>query len=245
MKKILCPIFLLAVVLTASLSCGGDELEPSTNTPQQPQQPIAHDAPYIDESSITCDVTNMIITFKGVPNDGSIRMLFRQRTNGTAEHWMNVSHNTSTNTYYVNLYKLTGGSEYAFYVVAYDFYGVESFRSVERTFTLPKNGPPAAPSMAGIKVYAPTSHVAADGYAEGGCITTAMEYSVDEGETWTPIAVAGSIRDLRPGKVLVRLKETATAEASLAAFFIIPKYVSNTDLDGEGGTSPGFRIPRK
>ncbi|MBR0274535.1 MAG: hypothetical protein IJQ59_10705 [Bacteroidaceae bacterium] len=244
MKKILFPILLLSIALTAVLSCGDDELEPKTNTPQQPQQP-KHDAPYIDESSITCDVANMIITFKGVPNDGSIRILFAQRTNGTGELWMNVSRDNAKQLYYVSLSKLTGGSEYAFYVVAYDYYGVESFRSAERTFTLPKNGPPAAPSLAGIQVFAPTSYVAADGYAEGGCITTAMEYGVDDGETWTPVAVAGSIRDLRPGKVQVRLKETATAEASRTAFFIIPKYQSNTDLDGEDGTSPGLRSPRK
>ena len=68
---------------------------------------------------------------------------------------------------------------------------------------------------------------------------------MDEGATWSPVTEAGAIRQLPSGKILVRLAETPTAEASREAFIVIPKYKSNTDIDGDGGTSQGLRSPRK
>ena len=252
MKKIALLILLSAFTCAFTIGCGGDEPDTTPKSSSSGSQsgggttpPPSPDDPYINESSIECDVPNMIITFQGTPNKGFIEVLFRQLTNGDAERRMNVSRDNTKQLYYVKLTKLTGGSEFAFHVLAYNQYNQEVFRSAERRFTLPKEGSPAAPTLAGIQVFSPTSHVATDGYATGGCLTKAMEYSTDEGESWTPVAEAGAIRNLPPGKVLVRLTETATSEASLPAFFIIPKYKSNTDLDGDGGTSPGLRSPRR
>lgn len=250
MKKFSLYILLAAVACVLTISCGGDEPEstPSTvsgSTSGGGTYDPTLDDPYINESSIECDVSNMIITFQASPNKGSVFVLLRRLTNGTWERREMASQNAAKNLYYVKFSKLLGGSQYAFYVLGLNIRGQEVFRSAERTFTLPKDGAPNAPSILGLQIFAPSSYIATDGYATGLCITTAMEYSVDEGVTWSPVTEAGAIRQLPSGKILVRLAETPTAEASLTASFVVPRYKSNTDLDGEDGTSQGLRCPPK
>ena len=250
MKKLHLPIILAAIACVLAVSCGSDEPDntpkpASGTTPAGTPSSSSADNPYINESSIECDIPNMVITFQASPNKGSVAVFFRRLTNCSWEHQSAVSRYNAKNLYYVKLSQLLGGSQYAFHVLGFDQYGQEIFRSAERTFELPKSAPPAAPILSGLQVFAPSSHTAADGYVTGLCLTTAMEYSVDEGATWSPVTEAGAIRQLPSGKILVRLAETPTAEASREAFIVIPKYKSNTDIDGDGGTSQGLRSPRK
>lgn len=203
--------------------------------------------PTLDESSVACNTSSKVVYFKAVIPDGTkVQVLVRQQTNGNDERTLNVTFQPNNRTYYANLGDLMGGSTYAYYIIGFDSNGAEAFRSKEYTFTLPKNPGPAMPSVQGITAYAPTSLVASDGYIVGDVITTAMEYSIDNGQTWMPVTKAGSIRGLPSGKVLFRIAATATTEASPSAYVTVPVYESNTDLDGDGGTSDGMKVkPRR
>jgi hypothetical protein len=147
MKKIALLILLSAFTCAFTFGCGGDEPDTTPKSSSSGSQSgggttptPSPDDPYINESSIECDVPNMIITFQGTPNKGFIEVLFRQLTNGNAERRMNVSRDNTKQLYYVKLTKLTGGSEYAFHVLAYNQYNQEVFRSAERRFTLYTDG---------------------------------------------------------------------------------------------------------
>ena len=203
--------------------------------------------PTLDESSVACNTSSKVVYFKAVIPDGTkVQVLVRQQTNGNDERTLNVTFQPNNRTYYANLGDLMGGSTYAYYIIGFDSNGAEAFRSKEYTFTLPKNPGPAMPSVQGITAYAPTSLVASDGYIVGDVITTAMEYSIDNGQTWMPVTKTGSIRGLPSGKVLFRIAATATTEASPSAYVTVPVYESNTDLDGDGGTSDGMKVkPRR
>ena len=54
-------------------------------------------------------------------------------------------------------------------------------------------------------------------------ITTAMEYSADNGTTWTDVTSAGSIASLAAGTVQIRVKETADKLASEAVSITVPE----------------------
>ena len=224
-------------------SCGDDVPEPdnSGTTPT----PVNIVKPTIDESSITYSASSKVVTFKASCPDGTrVRVLFRQLTNGSEEKLLDVSYNTSSRLYYVNLPTLVGGSTYSFCVIGYDKDGKEAVRTVERTFSLPKDAAPDAPSTANIKAYSPSAPDATDGYIRGDVISKAMEYSTDNGKTWARIIMAGIISNLAPGNVLLRIAETATTEAGKTATITVPPYRSNTDIDGTDGTSEGLHIRR-
>ena len=199
--------------------------------------------PTLDESSVACNTSSKVVYFKAVIPEGTkVVVLVRQQTNGNDERTLNVTFQPNNRTYYANLDNMMGGSVYVYYIIGYDSNGAEAFRSKEYTFTLPKNPGPAMPATQGITAYAPTSLVAADGYIVGDVITTAMEYSTDNGQTWKPVAQAGAIRGLPSGKVLFRIAATVTTEASPSASVVVPVYESNTDLNGDGGTSDGMKV---
>jgi len=231
--KIFSKILIMCAVALSCAGCGDD-------TPDVL-------VPTLDESSVACNTSSKVVYFKAVIPDGTkVQVLVRQQTNGNDERTLNVTFQPNNRTYYANLGDLMGGSTYAYYIIGFDSNGAEAFRSKEYTFTLPKNPGPAMPSVQGITAYAPTSLVASDGYIVGDVITTAMEYSIDNGQTWMPVTKTGSIRGLPSGKVLFRIAATATTEASPSAYVTVPVYESNTDLDGDGGTADGMKVkPRR
>jgi hypothetical protein len=230
--KLFSKILIMCAVALVTTACGND-------TPDVL-------VPTLDESSVSCNTSSKVVYFKAVIPDGTkVQVLVCQQTNGNDERTLSVTYQPNNRTYYANLGELVGGSTYAYYIIGYDSNGAEAFRSKEYTFTLPKNPGPAMPSSQGVNAYAPTSLVASDGYIVGDVITTAMEYSIDNGQTWQPVTKAGSIRGLPSGKVLFRIAATATTEASPAASVYVPVYESNTDLDGDGGTSDGMKKPRR
>ena len=63
-------------------------------------------------------------------------------------------------------------------------------------------------------------------------ITTAMEYSADNGTTWTDVSSAGSIASLAAGTVQIRVKETADKLASEAVSITVPEVLHINELVG-------------
>ncbi len=63
-------------------------------------------------------------------------------------------------------------------------------------------------------------------------ITTAMEYSTDNGTTWTDVTSDGSIASLAAGTVQIRVKETADKLASEAVSITVPEVLHINELVG-------------
>ena len=63
-------------------------------------------------------------------------------------------------------------------------------------------------------------------------ITTSMEYSADNGTTWTEMTSAGSIASLAAGTVQIRVKETNEKLASEAVSITVPEVLNINELVG-------------
>ena len=63
-------------------------------------------------------------------------------------------------------------------------------------------------------------------------ITTSMEYSADNGTTWTDVTSDGSIASLAAGTVQIRVKETDEKLASEAVSIIVPEVLHINELVG-------------
>ena len=63
-------------------------------------------------------------------------------------------------------------------------------------------------------------------------ITTSMEYSADNGTTWTDVTSAGSIASLAAGTVKIRVKETDEKLASEAVSITVPVVLHINELVG-------------
>ena len=63
-------------------------------------------------------------------------------------------------------------------------------------------------------------------------ITTSMEYSADNGTTWTDVTSAGSIASLAAGTVQIRVKETDEKLASEAVSITVPEVLHINELVG-------------
>ena len=63
-------------------------------------------------------------------------------------------------------------------------------------------------------------------------ITTSMEYSTDNGTTWTDVTSDGSIPSLAAGTVLIRVKETSDTLASEAVSITVPQVLKINELVG-------------
>ena len=197
--------------------------------------------PTIDESSIVYDISTTSVIFNAeCPKGTKIQLLLRQLSNGTEEKLINVTPQSGNRYYYISFTGLIGGSTYAYYIIGYDSNGAEAFRTAERTFILQKNASPSAPSTKDLEIHSPSSLVAADGFIKGIILTKDIEYSANGGKTWIPVTIEGLITGLRPGNVMLRKAETPTTEAGKSATVIVPEYKSNTDINGNSGTSDGL-----
>ena len=63
-------------------------------------------------------------------------------------------------------------------------------------------------------------------------ITTSMEYSADNGTTWTDVTSDGSIASLASGTVQIRVKETGDKLASEAVSITVPQVLKINELVG-------------
>ena len=91
----------------------------------------------------------------------------------------------------------------------------------ERTFTLliEKAKGPAAPT--GLVATPPTAQGMTDGAISG--VDPTMEWSADDGETWTDCPASGPITGLKAGTYWVRVKETATTKTGESATVTVPE----------------------
>ncbi len=78
-------------------------------------------------------------------------------------------------------------------------------------------------------------------------ITTSMEYSADNGTTWTDVTSAGSIASLAAGTVQIRVKETDEKLASEAVSITVPEVLHINELVGPYTVidSPANTTPEK
>ena len=159
-------------------------------------------------------------------------------------------YSAADNMYHVTMTNLSPGSIYYYHIVAYDAEGNFVSRANEGSFTLPQLPGPGA--LTGLVAHAPTRalavmtelnpdgsytyHYTCDGYITGDCITPAVEYSVDGGETWASAETNGVIDFLPIGKILVRIAATTSTLAGESVEVIIP---GNSDLSGEDGYAEG------
>jgi len=198
--------------------------------------------PTIDESTIShkeLENRTIVVSFKAkCPNGTSTKVQFKQRPNGLDETTVDAKFYPAVEECSA-VFSNPQGSSYAYYVLGYNSDGKHCYTSKEGTFDVSKNPGPAAPSATSINAHAPSSLIASDGYLEGSILTEAIEYSIDEGKTWAPVTEKGFIRGLRPGKVQLRFAETPTTKVGKTSTIVVPAYKSNTDMDGDGGTSEG------
>ncbi len=92
---------------------------------------------------------------------------------------------------------------------------------------------PDAPS--GLVPTAPTTSGGSDGQISG--VTTAMEYSIDNGSTWTQVT-ADPITGLKAGKVLVRVAGTTTTNPGKNATVIVSEYTAPSSDKNAGSAAP-------
>lgn len=111
------------------------------------------------------------------------------------------------------------------YASGFSVYGIAEPKS--------KADGPDAPS--GLVPTAPTTSGGSDGKISG--VTTAMEYSTDNGNTWTPVT-ANPITGLKAGKVLVRIAGTTTVNPGKSATVVIPEYTAPYADKKKGPAAP-------
>lgn len=159
-----------------------------------------------------------------VPYDTSKNNLSVLRYHGnTASELTKLSAQPSGNytdgTFYI-------GDGYIYiYASGFSVYGITEQKS--------KADGPDAPS--GLVPTAPTTSGGSDGKISG--VTTAMEYSTDNGSTWTPVTV-NPITGLKAGKVLVRIAGTMTTNPGKNATIIVPEYTAPSTDKNAGPSAP-------
>ncbi len=109
--------------------------------------------------------------------------------------------------------------------------------TVSATFKLATPAPSAITQDSSTVTKA-SSSTAKDGKITNDAITTAMEYSVDSGTTWTSVTTAGEISGLGNGTVLIRIKETETNAASDAVSIVVEVVVKYSVTVTNGTANP-------
>ena len=106
---------------------------------------------------------------------------------------------------------------FAFTVQVTDASGQSATKAL--LLTVEKGGGPAAPE--GLVATPPTAQGMTDGTISG--VDPTMEWSADDGETWTDCPATGPITGLAPGDYLVRYKATEKAGPGDAATVTVPE----------------------
>ena len=124
---------------------------------------------------------------------------------------------------------------FAFTVQVTDSAGKSATKAL--LLTVEKGGGPAAPE--GLVATPPTAQGMSDGTISG--VDATMEWSADDGETWTECPEQGTIGGLAPGDYLVRYKATEKAGPGDAATVTVPEsgahVVTVRLIDGGDGGS--------
>lgn len=170
------------------------------------------------ENEVNIGSSNTKVLEIAVPYDTTIEGLSVFRYHGdTASELTKLDTQPSADytdgTFYV-------GDGYIYiYASGFSVYGITEPKS--------KAEGPDAPS--GLVPTAPTTSGGSDGQISG--VTTAMEYSTDNGSTWIQVT-ANPITGLKAGKVLVRIAGTTTTNPGEIATVVVPEYTApSTDKD--------------
>lgn len=234
----------MAIVLMATMSvvgCGDDPIEPNKGQEEKPEpEQKVEELPTVDESSVS--YKNGFIIFTGTRPTTShyFKIWVSAQQEGTQEMEYDVEFFTSKGLYQAKADDLKRGEKYWCRVGGFNHKGEKVMESSRLTIEAMKDEGPDAPAVYTITAVAPTTKNGADGYLTGNVITTAMEYSTDDGKTWTPVSTNGIITGLKSGVVLLRYKETDKQLAGKSASITVPQHTSNTDANGEGGKSEGL-----
>ena len=176
------------------------------------------------ETEVNIGSGNTNVLEIAVPYDTTIENLSVFRYHGdTAKELTKLSTQPGANytdgTFYV-------GDGYIYiYASKFSVYGIAEPKS--------KAEGPDAPS--GLVPTAPTTNGGSDGQISG--VTTAMEYSTDNGSTWIKVT-ANPITGLKAGKVLVRFAGTATTNPGKNATVIVPEYTTPSNDKNAGPAAP-------
>lgn len=241
MRKIFKTLAFVLIGTMAAVSCGSDDepLKPSKEQEEEPEQK-EEELPTVDESSV-CYQNGAIVFSATRPSKlYYFKVWVSAKQEGAKETEYGVDFHVGKNQYVAKAPELKRGETYWCRVGGFNISGEKVMETSRLTIVVVKDDGPAAPSASAITIVAPTSKNASDGQLQGNVITTAMEYSTDGGETWTPVRTNGVISGLKSGTVLLRYSETDTRQAGQSASFVIPAHNSNTDAEGEGGKSEGM-----
>lgn len=242
MNKILKTIALVFAASVVLAACGSDDepLEPSNE--QNNNQPASKPEvpPTVDESSIEFKDGSVIFIATRANTSQKFKLFVSIQNDGADEKEYDVDYYVGIARFRANTSDLLRGKTYWCRVEGYNYKGEKLMETSRVSIFTSKDTGPAAPSTRDISVYAPTSKNGSDGEIHGNVITTLMEYSTNNGESWTPVKTNGIIVGLRSGVVLLRFKETESHQAGQSASITVPQHVSNTDPNGEGGKSDGL-----
>lgn len=236
--KIITLGLLSAMMLQA---CGSDDepLKPNTNEEEKPPV-VVEEPPTVDVSSFCYKDGN--ITFAGtrVRTSQYFKLFVTDIPTGGQEREYAVEYYVGKNLYQASVADLARGKEYWCRIRGYNYNDDKLMETSQLSFTTTKDSGPEAPNVRDITVIPPTRKNGSDGQLIGQVITTKMEYSANDGESWTAVKTDGSIKGLSSGVVLLRISETDQRQAGKSASITVPEHASNTDPDGDGGKSDGL-----
>lgn len=233
----------MAFVLMASMTvvgCGTDDepIKPDTEPEKKPEK--VEELPTVDEASVV--YKNGYFVFSGTRPTTShyFKIWVSEQQEGSQEKEYKVEYFIGKRQYQAKADDLKPGEKYWCRIGGFNYKGEKVMETSRLTIEVVKDDSPDAPAVDAITAVAPTTKTGADGYLKGKVITTDMEYSTDDGKTWTSVTTSGIINGLKSGVVLLRYKETDKQQAGKSASVIVPQHASNTDADGEGGKSEGL-----
>lgn len=242
MKKIFKTMAFVLMATMAVVGCGSDDpIEPNNGQGEKPEpEQKEEELPTVDESSV-CYKNGYIVFSATRPRSSYyFKVYVSAQQEGAQEMEYDVEYFTGKRQYQAKAVDLKRGEKCWCRVAAFNYKDEKVMETARLTIEIGKDDGPAAPSVSGITIVPPTSKNAADAQLQGKVITTDMEYSTDEGKTWTSVSTDGIITGLKSGTVLLRYKENDTKQAGQIASITIPEHNSNTDTDGEGGKSEGM-----
>lgn len=223
------------------VGCGDDPIEPNKGQEEKPEpEQKVEELPTVDESSVS--YKNGFIIFTGTRPTTShyFKIWVSEQQEGAQEKEYNVKYFTGKRLYQAKADDLKRGEKYWCRIGGFNYNGEKVMETSRLTIEVVKDDSPDAPAVDAITAVAPTTKTGADGYLKGKVITTDMEYSTDDGKTWTSVTTSGIITGLKSGVVLLRYKETDKQLAGKSASITVPQHTSNTDANGEGGKSEGL-----
>ena len=241
MKKILA-IVLAAVMLAA---CSVTAFAETTNVSYdvQPSYTVAIPASVtLGDAAVTADVTASDVILE---SGKKIKVELTSASNTASGSTFNAKNGDSTVTYTITgdeaiavgdtvaTFTANGSKTLTFSAADKSAATVAGSHTETLTFTVSVETSKAAAEKPDI-VQADCTFSPANGTStlSNANITTSMEYSADNGTTWTDVTSDGSIASLAAGTVQIRVKETGDKLASEAVSITVPQVLKINELVG-------------